>query len=232
MNRVRESRISIIFVLILLTLTIYGICLAHKNYYHQDKTEISPADNIPPSAIELMVPESEFDFKPNMPELIRSLISLSNFAQDKIRVTDLRATVSGDLEFSISINIEWKDDYYNRKSKAYDYLRLEIVHGIEDLYDKEFNLEKSIATNVENIEKLQHGILLNMKAFAMDGQVLEPEEVQKVIENGSVKLFDKIERKLLGKVTESLSEEGFLSEYQYSDDKSESNESSVELYSY
>lgn len=227
MTHVKESRLSVIFFAILLTVAVYGLCFVFKNYSYANEKEVCQADKLP-SLIELLVPESELNSKSNVSKLIRSLSS----PQDKIKVTELRSTDTGDLEFSMFLDISWKEDFNNNRSKAYDNLRLDMAHGIEDLYDKEFNLEKSIITNVERIEKLHDGIIVNILASAMDGQFLEPEEMQKLIEDGSVKLFDEIVRKSLRREAEKLSDRNELHESNYDVEETTEILSENELYPY
>lgn len=223
MTHVRESRFSLIFFALLLTFAVYGLRLAVKNYSHEESKEICTA-NENPQVIELLDSEAELEL--NVSKLIRSLIKSPSEPRENFKVLDPHASDTGDLEFSIFLNIEWQDGYSNNKSKAYDSLKLSLMYVIEDLYDKEFNLEKSITTSVDRIEKLPDGILTYMKASPVaDGQELNPEELQTVIKRSSVKLLDEILKKSLGKDNEKSGEENVIDDYYY--DNGEATESAL-----
>ena len=204
MNHVREL-ISVILLVIILIVSVYGLCLTIKVYCYEEEKEIYPAeDNNLSVDVEFIVPENEINLQPNASKLIRSLI-VPSFPGDKIKITELSVSENGEIEFEmlLDLNIEWHEE----EEEAYDKLKLNIAYAIEDLYDKEFNLEKSISTNVDRIEKLQNKIFVIMRAEPMGNQELKPEELRNVIENGSVKLLEELIRESFRKETQESDED-------------------------
>lgn len=193
------EKIPIISLIIVATVAFYWLCFAVNHFYQaEEATEFCSVEDWSDLFIEESFNDSSTEMnvtqQSNSSKLIRSL---SEISEPPVELFELESDV---YWLKLFISISWNEDFDDNQSRPYKNFALSIQHGIEDLYDKQFySEEKSIAINVDNIERSASdiGMFVKMKVFVVEGNV-EITELKSLVEDqGKVsKLVKEIERKI------------------------------------
>lgn len=198
-QRVRESKFGIIIVIVIMTVGVYGLCFSILNLLRDQEIEISVNGGKSEKVDEISrrkISNKMITFDEWISDFNTNCIIRSKPIEEMDEIVFLQhQEFTPDLCYlSIFVNIPWSEDYIMSESKKYQSLESSITNEIEDSYDKFFNGEKMIETNLEKIQKLKFGILLKLKVLSVNANV-EAKDLKLAIENAN-KLFDNVLKQL------------------------------------
>lgn len=158
-------RLAIILMVIFLTITVYSSCFLLKLYFHNDNLDTLEGKFEDENA------EIKNDKKQESGNFVNIFTTPKITTNDRILLIDVQLCPTGAFDLLMFFNIPWKRNYLNIHSKIFQNFSENVVHVIEDFCDVKFQEEKSISVEVQSIEKLHPGIMINLKILTIKGNV-------------------------------------------------------------
>lgn len=189
-NRIKNSKITPILLILLATLAVYGIFFWSVKYFEitAKGVQIRNYSSVTFNQVEEFDGEdmtTEFRVDESVPAASKEISVLETSKCDKET-----------YEILFFATIPWNDDYYDTQSEIYQHLSSLISTEIEDNFDRIYDAKKSISViEVIELKKLDFGTSFRIKVQTLTDDVKEA-DLKKGIQSNDGKVVERIVREL------------------------------------